>query len=433
MTFGMTPVGGFPPASADDFPNYIQFQEDGVNLGGPDADTVNFTGNVSATRGEGENANIITVEIPVEGSGGSSPSTPPQVLAVVLSATSGPTFADPPETPWDTWASTVLVESTQASWDNTTGITFAEEGMYEVHASVYTQSTFEGGYPAGDVITVVYLPGAYGIDQVFHSTNRGTGDGQNQFPETVTASFFYRKEAGEPATPPLLAVSATALTESSPGDYTAAFFVNLTVRYLGALPVTEPYISDTFTGSAGTELVDHTPEIGSAWDVADGLDATLVIDATGTKLRRSASAGTTRFWSTTDIPVTDGLYVQFNVTFTSNNICEFSIARHGDTAGNDDKFFEIHFESTAEPGNTYYQLGSGFPAGDLLAIAALDVSHLVRLEVQGTTLEFYFDGVLIDSTSVTQDWLEGPIGGFITEQSTSSVLRFDNFEVGSLG
>lgn len=62
-TFGMTPVGGFPPTNADDFPNYIQFQENGTNLGGPDVDTVDFTGNVIATRGEGENAGTVTVSI----------------------------------------------------------------------------------------------------------------------------------------------------------------------------------------------------------------------------------------------------------------------------------------------------------------------------------------------------------------------------------
>jgi hypothetical protein len=63
MGFGMYPGTGWPVPTPDDFPNFIQFQEDGVNLGGPDADTVNFTGNVSATRGEGENANVVTAAV----------------------------------------------------------------------------------------------------------------------------------------------------------------------------------------------------------------------------------------------------------------------------------------------------------------------------------------------------------------------------------
>jgi hypothetical protein len=59
-TFSIAPVGPFPPATDEGFPQFIQFQGDGVNLGGPDADTVNFTDGISATRGVGENANVVT-------------------------------------------------------------------------------------------------------------------------------------------------------------------------------------------------------------------------------------------------------------------------------------------------------------------------------------------------------------------------------------
>lgn len=61
-SFSITPVAEFPPASADDFPNYIQFQADGADLGGPDVDTVNFVGNLRATRGTGEATATVTVE-----------------------------------------------------------------------------------------------------------------------------------------------------------------------------------------------------------------------------------------------------------------------------------------------------------------------------------------------------------------------------------
>lgn len=64
MNFSITPVGPFPPSNDEGFPQFIQFQEEGENLGGPDADTVNFVGEgVTATRGTGEDANIITVEV----------------------------------------------------------------------------------------------------------------------------------------------------------------------------------------------------------------------------------------------------------------------------------------------------------------------------------------------------------------------------------
>lgn len=62
MGFAMTPASGYPPPTPDEFPNFIQFQGNGTDLGGPDADTVNLRRGLQATRGTGENANVITVD-----------------------------------------------------------------------------------------------------------------------------------------------------------------------------------------------------------------------------------------------------------------------------------------------------------------------------------------------------------------------------------
>ena len=61
MSFGITPATGFPPQASDEFPNYIQFQNQGTDLGLPNVDTVNFGRNLVASRGTGENANVVTV------------------------------------------------------------------------------------------------------------------------------------------------------------------------------------------------------------------------------------------------------------------------------------------------------------------------------------------------------------------------------------
>lgn len=39
--FAVVPVGPNPPATDEGFPQFIQWQYNGVNLGGPDVDTVN--------------------------------------------------------------------------------------------------------------------------------------------------------------------------------------------------------------------------------------------------------------------------------------------------------------------------------------------------------------------------------------------------------
>jgi hypothetical protein len=62
MAFGITPAGSGIPATDTGWPRFIQFQNNGVNLGGPDADTVNFIGDIVATRGaSGEDENTVTV------------------------------------------------------------------------------------------------------------------------------------------------------------------------------------------------------------------------------------------------------------------------------------------------------------------------------------------------------------------------------------
>lgn len=61
MSFSITPITNIPPPAAQEFPNFLTWQADGVDLGLADADTVNVTGGLFATRGTGENSNVITL------------------------------------------------------------------------------------------------------------------------------------------------------------------------------------------------------------------------------------------------------------------------------------------------------------------------------------------------------------------------------------
>ncbi|MBX3603187.1 MAG: hypothetical protein KF863_21410 [Rubrivivax sp.] len=62
MSFAIRPSGGFPPQTPREFPNFIQFRFNGVDLGGPDATVVNFAGGLlTVERGEGDDANKITI------------------------------------------------------------------------------------------------------------------------------------------------------------------------------------------------------------------------------------------------------------------------------------------------------------------------------------------------------------------------------------
>lgn len=62
-SFSIAPAGGQAnPQTGKEFPNFIQFRFNGVDLGGPDATVVDFVGGLfKLTRGTGNDANKITV------------------------------------------------------------------------------------------------------------------------------------------------------------------------------------------------------------------------------------------------------------------------------------------------------------------------------------------------------------------------------------
>lgn len=61
MTFAVTALGAFPPPTDHGFPTFLQFQKDGVNLGEATITIVNLADNLTATRGTGPNANVLTI------------------------------------------------------------------------------------------------------------------------------------------------------------------------------------------------------------------------------------------------------------------------------------------------------------------------------------------------------------------------------------
>lgn len=61
MAYSITAVTDQPPATANAFPDFLQFQANGVNLGLADADTVNFIGG-TVTRGTGESSGTVTAD-----------------------------------------------------------------------------------------------------------------------------------------------------------------------------------------------------------------------------------------------------------------------------------------------------------------------------------------------------------------------------------
>lgn len=153
MAFGISPAtptiaaGDNPPAASDGFPRYIQFQTDGSNLGAPDVDTVNFVGNLTATRGTGENANRVTVAAAAGGGGSET-----QALVVQLEGAVSGLFDD---AAFSNWNGTVLTTSDDASWNEVSSqVTVTVAGVYSVRMS--GRVTGSPNWPAGNGDWTIY-------------------------------------------------------------------------------------------------------------------------------------------------------------------------------------------------------------------------------------------------------------------------------------
>lgn len=173
MSFSITPATGFPPPEAQEFPNYIQFRSEGANLGGPDADVVNFVGaGVTATRGEGENANVVTVEIdassPTTG-GGSAVVDETPTLVLSLSGNASGLFDN---TDFSNWTGEELKTSSEAHWDSGAGaISFDVLGFYRVSVNGRIDSD-AGSWPTDTTSTTIYgstLQDSVGSTRSVHS------------------------------------------------------------------------------------------------------------------------------------------------------------------------------------------------------------------------------------------------------------------------
>jgi hypothetical protein len=61
MPFGITPLAGFAQQAPTEFPRFLQWQQDGTDLGDNTVQVVNITTGLTATRGTGENINTVSV------------------------------------------------------------------------------------------------------------------------------------------------------------------------------------------------------------------------------------------------------------------------------------------------------------------------------------------------------------------------------------
>lgn len=133
MTFGITPTQGFNPTTDNEFPDYMQFQAAGVDLGDRAVDTLNFDTNLTATRGTGEAANVVTVAAAGGGGGGAVPALVVQLFANTQGVMNGSLFSD--------WTGNPMTASTDAEWSEPDqSIKILVAGLYRIQITARTNT-----------------------------------------------------------------------------------------------------------------------------------------------------------------------------------------------------------------------------------------------------------------------------------------------------
>jgi hypothetical protein len=223
--FSITPVASYPPPTGEPFPVGIQWQDDGTNLGDRTVDTINLRDGIVGSRGSGETANVLTIDV------ASSPSA-----AAAAEPWAGRFFGSTlfDGTTFSAW-STVLENVASADFDLTgTTLTILRSGIYQVTAQVSFQpQVYEGGavWPAGAAAYGLGLTDAF--NELYSSPTRfatvgsiatlSSDNNRKQFTATWTLivedvdlpqavlPYAFAEAPSEPTTTAFLFVTLTAL------------------------------------------------------------------------------------------------------------------------------------------------------------------------------------------------------------------------------
>lgn len=216
MTFGITPTQGFNPTTDNEFPDYMQFQADGVDLGDRAADTLNFATGLTATRGTGEAANVVTVE--GEG-GGSAPSLIVQLFPNTQGVMSGALFSD--------WTGNPMTASADAEWsESDKAIKFLATGLYRIQITAQTNTG--SSWPTDQT----WVGSDFGDDVSIERTVYARHDGENVVTENTVGwsdEFVVNVTAVNQLVPPKV-YGRAYVSSSSPMNFKA----RVTVQRLGA-------------------------------------------------------------------------------------------------------------------------------------------------------------------------------------------------------
>jgi hypothetical protein len=149
-------------------------------------------------------------------------------------------------------------------------------------------------------------------------------------------------------------------------------------------------VSDTFTGTDGTAITAHTPDVGGAWSACQGASPTLQSN----RVQMEQTAGDSRALVGTTMPDAD-YEVSMDLIWVGAT-CDAKLGVMGRN-NNDVQCRGLEYEAWYDCANNRYELivVSGFNPTSLGTFAATYTqgqTHSLKLDMNGTTISLYVDG-----------------------------------------
>lgn len=212
---------------------------------------------------------------------------------------------------------------------------------------------------------------------------------------------------------------------------------------------TRPF-ADTFTGTAGTDLTAHTPDVGISWVRHDNWASSTtnaVVLSNANRARRKTGTSQAQYLQSSVLSIQD-YYVEADVYVASTDIDFIEViargysytdkgywARLGGAAGTLAIGRRVAGTNTSSPGSTTVAavLGAGLVVGD---------TYTLRIEVEGSTIRGYINNG--GAFSLFDTWVDITIGagdhamakfgsGSAVAPDDTHGLHVDNFQIGALG
>jgi hypothetical protein len=200
-------------------------------------------------------------------------------------------------------------------------------------------------------------------------------------------------------------------------------------------------VLDSFVGSSGTNLEAHVPTIGTSWACHPNFTANSAKLAGAGTVRRADTITTVHYYAQPGFTTAD-YYVQATIDVKSvlaNDVAR--VTARIDLSGITERCYDAHvgvagvlrlarFDADGTATNIGAQTGS---TSALLAAE----THVLRIEVQGSTIRGYWDTVLFDTATDTT-WASAGVSGIrlggasAANASDTTGLHITDFEVGAL-